>query len=600
MGKEKNKKVKNNGDISITAAKLLKMRSSGMSLVAIASKLGISKTTSARWFKEAKNSGNHIFVLDKNQRRRKPTYTNDQVAALLKNNNQIETAKITGLSPRTISSIKQGINTRSKRSDMPDIQTELEIEIPISKSKIDQLFIPRKLSEHAVVLNMTVEDIEDILDQARQNGMDPVWNGSMVYLEPVLIRKDDLLINDCIYRGSEYTFGAIGDTHLGSNYERLDCLNEFYDLCHEEGVNTIFHAGNIIEGESPRIPGHKNDLKAHGFEGQVKYCIENYPQRKGIKTKFITADDHEGWIIQMAHINVGHAIQRSAEEAGRKDLEFIGHVERNIKLKEHYSPIRIAHPGGGTALAVSYKAQKIVDSLTGGTKPSIYLCHTPETKITMENLTQKQIKDVAVGDRVLCHNGEIGNVEHVKIEDYNGYVVSVKSDRSSNNVAACTPDHKVYARRHNSGQPEWVEARHVQKGDWLLTPKPGMCTDPSNEMWWMVRDIGVERYKGKVYDLIVPDHNSYVAGFIAVHNCGHFHKADFLPSYRNVAIFQVGCFQDQTLFMRKKNLAAHLGGWIITVRYHEESGALMRIKGEFIKFFDRDWYKEDEPWEYHW
>jgi PAS domain S-box-containing protein len=46
---------------------------------------------------------------------------------------------------------------------------------------------------------------------------------------------------------------------------------------------------------------------------------------------------------------------------------------------------------------------------------------------------------------------------------------------------------------------------------------------------------------------------------------GHYHKADFIPSYRNVAAIQVGAFQKQTPFMARQGLAAHVGGWIVDV-----------------------------------
>ena len=46
---------------------------------------------------------------------------------------------------------------------------------------------------------------------------------------------------------------------------------------------------------------------------------------------------------------------------------------------------------------------------------------------------------------------------------------------------------------------------------------------------------------------------------------GHYHKADYIPSYRNVATLQVGTFQRQTPFMSRQGLAAHVGGWIVDV-----------------------------------
>ena len=71
-----------------------------------------------------------------------------------------------------------------------------------------------------------------------------------------------------------------------------------------------------------------------------------------------------------------------------------------------------------------------------------------------------------------------------------------------------------------------------------------------------------------------------------------------LPPYnlvRNVHVIQAGCTQDQTPFMRKKRLSAHLGGWIIEFSVGDR-GEVTRFRSEFIPFYDRDFHQ----WEYKW
>jgi len=63
---------------------------------------------------------------------------------------------------------------------------------------------------------------------------------------------------------------------------------------------------------------------------------------------------------------------------------------------------------------------------------------------------------------------------------------------------------------------------------------------------------------------------------------GHYHKAEFLPSYRNIAVLQAGTCQWQTPFMATKGLAAHVGGWTVEVSLGEESTA---VKAQFHAFF---------------
>jgi len=66
---------------------------------------------------------------------------------------------------------------------------------------------------------------------------------------------------------------------------------------------------------------------------------------------------------------------------------------------------------------------------------------------------------------------------------------------------------------------------------------------------------------------------------------GHYHKAEYLPMYRNVHSFQTGCFQAQTPFMRGHQLAAHVGGWIVEIHV-DDSGTINRCKGEFVSYYN--------------
>ena len=63
---------------------------------------------------------------------------------------------------------------------------------------------------------------------------------------------------------------------------------------------------------------------------------------------------------------------------------------------------------------------------------------------------------------------------------------------------------------------------------------------------------------------------------------GHFHKAELLPSYRNVCGIQSGCFEWQTPFMQRLPTAAHVGGWIVEVQPFATGTA---IRAEFIAFY---------------
>ena len=177
---------------------------------------------------------------------------------------------------------------------------------------------------------------------------------------------------EVINSGPWVEVGLVGDTHLASKEERLSELHTQYDLFKAEGITTVFHAGNIVDGYVPRING--GSVYETSIDGQCKYVIDNYPKRNKITTYFITGDDHEGW-WQKEGFNFGGYLMYLAGLEGRKDLQYIGHVEADVEMRvkgaRKSTIIKIQHPGGGSAYARSYAGQKQVESLEGGEKPDI-------------------------------------------------------------------------------------------------------------------------------------------------------------------------------------------------------------------------------------
>lgn len=177
---------------------------------------------------------------------------------------------------------------------------------------------------------------------------------------------------DVIDASEWVNLGLVADTHLASKEERLTELHLQYDLFAQEGITSVFHAGNMVDGYIPRING--GSVFECSVDGQCRYVIKNYPQRKGITTFFITGDDHEGW-WQKEGFNFGGYLMYLASLDKRDDLKYIGHVESDVELRVKNSAkptiLKVQHPGGGSAYARSYAGQKQVEALEGGEKPDI-------------------------------------------------------------------------------------------------------------------------------------------------------------------------------------------------------------------------------------
>lgn len=168
-------------------------------------------------------------------------------------------------------------------------------------------------------------------------------------------------------------FGFTTDNHLCNKHARLDVLNAAYKHFAAEGITKVYNAGNWIDGEA-RF-NRTELLTAPGVDRQLDYLIDNWPVHEGIVTEYIAGDDHEGWYQQREGLEIGKYLQNRAEDQGRSDLKYLGYGEADVKLVfgAGSAVMRIVHPGGGSAYAISYTDQKRVESYQGGEKPQIEL-----------------------------------------------------------------------------------------------------------------------------------------------------------------------------------------------------------------------------------
>jgi hypothetical protein len=242
-----------------------------------------------------------------------------------------------------------------------------------------------------------------------------------------------------------FRFGATGDWHVGSQYFRQDVVDDLYSRYAAAGVRNVFHTGNWIEGES-RF--NKHELRHHSMDGQIDALIHAAPRVKGITTYAVSGDDHEGWYAQREGIDVGRYAASRFRSAGRLDWVDLGYMESHVTLRNKNSGaesvMAVVHPGGGSAYALSYSIQKIIEALDGGEKPAVGLY-------------------------------------------------------------------------------------------------------------------------------------------------GHYHKI-WAGNIRNVWVVQTGCAQDQTTFMRKKRLSAHVGGALIDLEQDPRTGAIIAMTPKLIRYFVKGYY----------
>lgn len=158
-------------------------------------------------------------------------------------------------------------------------------------------------------------------------------------------------------------FAIMGDTQLGSKYTQLTYLHNFYDLCEREGIKDVYHTGDITDGLKMR-PGHEYELYEISADGQLEDVVKNYPCRPGITTHFITGN-HDASLYKHVGYDIGMAIAKD-----RLDMRYLGRDCAIVELTPNCT-LELRHPWDGSAYALSYKIQKMIEAMESDSKPNI-------------------------------------------------------------------------------------------------------------------------------------------------------------------------------------------------------------------------------------
>ena len=171
----------------------------------------------------------------------------------------------------------------------------------------------------------------------------------------------------------------------------------------------------------------------------------------------------------------------------------LGHIERDIIFKQPMgeTKVRIMHPGGGCAYALSYPGQKMVESFQGGEKPHMLIlghyhkfnvnyareittimagCFHSEARITTDQ-GLKKICQIQVGDSVLTHKNRYKKVTKLFKRKYTGDWVTLHFGRKGNYRDAgsritATSEHPILVIRNNV--KEWIAIKDIEIDDTIL------------------------------------------------------------------------------------------------------------------------------------
>jgi len=174
-------------------------------------------------------------------------------------------------------------------------------------------------------------------------------------------------------------FGYISDSHIGHKQFKERLFSLAMTTFKKEGIETCYHAGDILEGMSGR-EGHIYELDKIGFQAQIGYAEELIKAFPEIHI-FGIDGNHDEWYQNKnnAGIVVGEELEKRVG-----NYHFLGSMEADVELAKNVR-LKLFHARDGTAYAASYKIQKLIESLTGGQKPNIILSGHYHKHLTLWN-----------------------------------------------------------------------------------------------------------------------------------------------------------------------------------------------------------------------
>jgi len=189
--------------------------------------------------------------------------------------------------------------------------------------------------------------------------------GGKYFMQPpaMTFDQDDYYsfqINDVGY------MGIVSDMHFGSKHAKPEALAEFYNICYNEyGITTFLNAGDWCDGNGRVYKGQAYQLRDFGFDAQLGRLAEEYPCIPGCITYGIEGNHDQSWFIADGI----HMMKRVQIE--RPDLVWMGDYHASLLIND--TRVYMIHPAGGQPYALSYRGQRLLESIEADLVPDMFL-----------------------------------------------------------------------------------------------------------------------------------------------------------------------------------------------------------------------------------
>jgi predicted phosphodiesterase len=184
-----------------------------------------------------------------------------------------------------------------------------------------------------------------------------------------LAKKDSCLpswqTNSISFEGDEVVFGAICDTHIGSQYTDESLTYAAIQEFKKQGCSFMVHGGDVVEGMSGR-DGHIYELSHVGYKAQRDAAVALL--KEWDKPSYYISGNHDLWFMSKADMGADIVADICSQ---LPNATYLGPHEGEIDVNG--VTIRLWHGQDGSSATHSYRVQQILSSLAPEDVPDILL-----------------------------------------------------------------------------------------------------------------------------------------------------------------------------------------------------------------------------------
>lgn len=166
--------------------------------------------------------------------------------------------------------------------------------------------------------------------------------------------------------GEHHKMLVLSDTHIGSSYSPYEWHDAAAEIAKKENCECVLHCGDLTEGmRIKRIGTQIYELSEIGYERQKDKAIEL--MSKYNMPIYAISGNHDAFFHEYMDADVVKAVAAEVP-----NMTYLGYDTADIDIDG--VKLRLWHGGDGSnSYALSYRLQKVIESLPGGTKPAILL-----------------------------------------------------------------------------------------------------------------------------------------------------------------------------------------------------------------------------------